>query len=47
MSKAKKGTLKKDKEFMDQITYIINYKQFLSKYIKVTSYQGLLELPMV
>lgn len=47
MAKAKKGTLKKDKEFMDQIGYIINYKQYLSKFVKVASYQALLDLGVV
>lgn len=47
MGKAKKGSLKKDKEYMDQIDYVINYKQYLSKFIKVTSYHQLLDLGVI
>lgn len=47
MAKAKAGNLKKDKEYMEQVDYIINYKQYLSKYIKVDSYKQLNNLAMI
>lgn len=47
MGKAKKNALKKDKEFMQQMDYIIHYKEYLNRFVKVDSAKALLDLQLV